>query len=367
MRRRDVVLGSGAAALTLGGASYAWALRDGGYAASAQQSRSLKSPSQAPEFLDLVKAATLAANSHNTQPWLFSQVGSTIRIAPDLARRTPVVDPDDHHLFTSLGCASENLLIAAAAGGRSADCAFDPAGNGSIGIDLARSGASTGRDLFEAIPLRQSTRNIYAGRPVSAATLTKLEGAARIEGCRLLLITEPPRIEQVLELIVSANAAQVSDPAFVRELIGWIRFNAEDAARHGDGLYSACSGSPVLPSWAGHLLFPRLFTAKAENEKCIKQVRSSAGLAIFVADKADPEHWALTGRSFERFALQATALGLKLAFLNQPVERAEFRPQLASLIGVPGMRPDLVVRFGYGTALPRSLRRPAEQVIQPAD
>ena len=349
--------------MTLGGAGFAWAVRDGGYAASAQQSRILTGPPAAPEFLGLVKAATLAANSHNTQPWLFSQGGSTIRIAPDFARRTPVVDPDDHHLFTSLGCASENLLIAAAASGRSGDYAFDPVGGGSIRIDLARNGASTGRDLYEAIPLRQSTRNIYDGRPVPAATLTALASAAQITGSRLVLITERPRIEQVLELIVAANAAQVGDPAFVRELISWIRFNAAAAVRHGDGLYAASSGSPVLPSWVGNLLFPRVFTAEAENAKCIEQVRSSAGLAIFVADKAGPEHWALVGRSFERFALQATALGLKLAFLNQPVERAEFRPQLASLIGVPGMRPDLVVRFGSGTALPRSLRRPLGDVI----
>lgn len=363
MRRREVILGTGAAALTLAGADYVWSVRDGGYADSVRESRLLQGPAPSPDFLHLVKAATLAANSHNTQPWLFSQSGSTIRIAPDFARRTPVVDPDDHHLFTSLGCASENLLIAAAAGGSSAGYGFDPAGDGAIRIDLGRGAASAGRDLFQAIPRRQSTRNIYDGRPVAAAALGQLASAARIGGSQLLLITERPKIEQVLELIVAANHAQVGDPAFVRELIGWIRFNGADAARHGDGLYSATSGSPVLPSWAGRLLFPRFFTAKTEDEKCIAQVRSSAGLAVFVADQADPEHWALTGRSFERFALQATVLGLKLAFLNQPVERAEFRPQLANVLGIPGRRPDLVVRFGYGTALPQSLRRPPGAVI----
>ena len=30
----------------------------------------------------------------------------------DFSRRTPVVDPDDHHLFVSLGCATETLLQA---------------------------------------------------------------------------------------------------------------------------------------------------------------------------------------------------------------------------------------------------------------
>jgi hypothetical protein len=31
------------------------------------------------------------------------------------------VDPDDRHIYVSLGCAAENLAIAAAANGRAAD------------------------------------------------------------------------------------------------------------------------------------------------------------------------------------------------------------------------------------------------------
>ena len=352
--------------MTLGLADYAWSVRDGGYEDSADQSRQLQGPSATPDFLHLVKAATLAANSHNTQPWLFSQVGSTVRIDPDFARRTPVVDPDDHHLFTSLGCASENLLVAAAAGGRSAAYAFEAAGHGGIRIDLAGSSPITEHDLFRAIPQRQSSRTLYDGRPVPAAVLAELAAAARIEGCRLVLITDQAQIERVLEVIVAANDAQVRDPAFVRELHSWIRFNPAAAAQTGDGLYSASAGSPVLPTWLGDLLFSRVLTPKSENDKYAEQLRSSAGLAIFVADQPDPEHWALAGRSFERFALRATVLGLKLAFLNQPLEVARFRPALAGLIGLPGMRPDLVVRFGYGPSLPRSLRRPPEAVIRGA-
>ncbi len=61
---------------------------------------------------EMVRAATLAANSHNTQPWHFRVGTDRIDIVPDLSRRTPVVDPDDHHLFASLGCATENLFPA---------------------------------------------------------------------------------------------------------------------------------------------------------------------------------------------------------------------------------------------------------------
>ena len=64
-----------------------------------------------------------------------------------------------------------------------------------------------------------------------------------------------------------------------------------------------------------------------------------------------------------RFALQATVLGIRNAFLNQPVEVAAVRPPFAAALGLAGLRPDLVVRFGRGPTLPRSLRRPVEAVM----
>jgi len=69
------------------------------------------------------------------------------------------------------------------------------------------------------------------------------------------------------------------------------------------------------------------------------------------------------GRCYERFALQATALGVRSAMLNQPVEVSVLRPQLATVLGLGAQRPDLVVRFGRGPSLPRSLRRPVATVL----
>ena len=38
--------------------------------------------------------------------------------------------------------------------------------------------------------------------------------------------------------------------------------------------------------------------------------------------------------------------------------------QLASWLGIGSRRPDLLVRFGYGPAMPQSMRRPVEDVIE---
>ena len=184
-----------------------------------------------------------------------------------------------------------------------------------------------------------------------------------VRGVDLVLITERPQIDRVRDLVVAGNSAQMADLAFMRELKAWLRFNPKQAMATGDGLFSRTSGNPVLPAWLGPLAIDTFFTAAAENAKYARQIASSAGIAVFVAERADPEHWILAGRACQRFALQATALGMKHAFINQSVEVAALRPQMANLIGLPGRRPDIVMRFGHGPGLPYSMRRPVEAVL----
>ena len=330
------------------------------YTAAAAETRAVLA--EAPETRDLVRYATLAANSHNTQPWRFSSTQGGIAIRPDLTRRLDAVDPDNHHLFASLGCAAENLAIASAMRGKPGRLSFSPLQGGSVSFAFG-AGATAEPALFDAIPERQSTRGDFDGRPVSAADLAVLAAAAAIPGVDLVLITERAQIDRVRDLVIAGNSAQLEDPEFRRELKAWLRFSPRQALETGDGLFSATTGNPAIPAWLGPLLMDFILTADSENAKYARQIATSAGIAVFVAETSDPEHWVLAGRACQRFALQATALGLKHAFINQPVEVPGLRPDLAALAGMPGRRPDLVMRFGYGDPLPYSARRPVDAVL----
>lgn len=307
----------------------------------------------------LIHAATLAANGHNTQPWRFAVDARQVRIAPDFSRRTPVVDPDDHHLFVSLGCAAETMLQAAPAyGWRGEVRGLDPR----AGITLAFSpGARVPQSLAPAIPHRASTRADYDGRAVPAVRLRALAAAGGPQ-VDIALITDARRLGQATDFIVRGDAAQVRDPGFRQELKSWIRFDAAEALARRDGLFAAASGSPTAPRFVGERLFELVFTEKAETDKVVRQMRSSAGLAVITSHEGGPVGWVEAGRAFTRFALQATAAGMKLAFLNQPVEDAPSRTAFAGWLG-SRLRPDLVVRFGYGPDMPRSLRRAGLQVM----
>ncbi len=311
---------------------------------------------------ELVRYATLAPSSHNTQCWKFRFEEGAISVEPDLSRRCPVVDPDDHHLYVSLGCATENLAHAALANGLRAHARFDAAGAGRIDVDLQATRAQQ-TPLYQAIPLRQCTRGDYDGGPLSADELSLLEQAGSGNGVRVLLLTERRALEQVLEYVVAGNTAQLANPAFVDELTAWVRFSADEAIRTGDGLYAGASGNPSLPRWLGSALMGWVLTPKSENDRYARQVRNSAGIAVFVSAANDKAHWVEAGRCYERFALQATALGVRNAFLNQAVEVAAVRPQFAAMLGLGSERPDLVVRFGRGPPLPLSMRRPVAAVL----
>jgi hypothetical protein len=88
---------------------------------------------------ELVRYATLAPSSHNTRCWKFGLNNQSVSIQPDYQRRCPIVDPDDHHLFISLGCAAENLIQASTAMGFRGEALFNAEQNESLDISLKRS------------------------------------------------------------------------------------------------------------------------------------------------------------------------------------------------------------------------------------
>ena len=313
-------------------------------------------------MLELVRYATLAANSHNTQPWLFKVETNKIIISPDFSRRCSAVDPDNHHLYASLGCASENIIHAAGAFGLKANISVNGDSDKEIQLDFEPA-SSIKSDLFQAIPKRQCTRGIYEGKKVSTKELNILESIAQDDGISTKLLTNETHLETILEYVVEGNSAQMKDEAFMKELKDWLRFNSSSVMKHGDGLYAASSGNPNLPSWLGNIMFDIVFKEKTENEKYRDHIRSSAGVIAFISEENNIESWIKSGRSYQRFALQATALGLKHAFINQAVEVPKVRKQLAQYLNIGARRTDLLIRFGYGTELPKSLRRPINDVI----
>lgn len=312
------------------------------------------------QMRELIRYATLAANGHNTQPWQFALKEDVIEIHPDYTRRLPVVDPHDRELWISLGCALENLLVAARATGYAAEVTYPEAAN-YIHIRLTADTPQNSR-LFEAIERRQNTRSEYDGQPIKVADLDDVQSLPLEPGVALRYVLNPIELETVLDYVHQGNLRQYADKAFLDELIDWLRFNKKDALASRDGLFSGCSGNPEVPGWLG-----RMFVAGAKPQQQAdadtRKLRSSPGTVVIASESDDKVAWIRTGQVYERLALKLTALNIKSAFLNQPIEVAELRSQFQSAIGLGASAPQLLIRFGYAAPMPQSLRRPVEQVI----
>ena len=168
---------------------------------------------------DLLRVATLAANAHNTQPWRFALHAQSIEIRRDASRKTPAVDPDDHHFYASLGCLAETLSIAARAGGLGGEVVVkeDP----DRPLEVATVPGTREADLlFDAIPERQCTRSDYNGTGLAADLVDMLVAEAAVFEVAAIWIPAEEQAD-LTELVISGNTAQMRDAAFVAELKNW--------------------------------------------------------------------------------------------------------------------------------------------------
>jgi hypothetical protein len=315
------------------------------------------------KMLGLVRYATLAANGHNAQPWKFALLPDAIEIRPDYSRRLPAVDPSDRELWISLGCALENLIIAARAMG------YDPAitypdANDSIRVALP---AATPRwsATFDAIPLRQSTRSEYDGQAVAASQLNQLRTMPLEEGIGIHAVVDRQGMSSLAGCVYEATLSQHTNPPFLAELIRWVRFDKKEALASFDGLFAPCAGSPAVPRW-----LRRLFVSGAKPETLaaadVRKLQSSAGAIVITSAAERKADWVRAGQVCQRLTLTMTLANIKSAYLNQPIEVPHLRSHLRSSLGLDAAYPQLLVRFGYAAAMPRSLRRPVEQVLMPS-
>lgn len=312
------------------------------------------------QMRELVRYATLAASGHNAQPWRFAIKEDAVEIHPDYSRRLPVVDPDDRELWISLGCALENLLVAARASGHAPEVTY-PNGSDHIHIRLTAD-APQPSPLFDAIGWRQNTRSEYDGQSIPHADLDDVQALQLEPGVALNFALDPAQRETVLEYVNQGNLRQYADKPFIDELIDWLRFNKREAMTSLDGLFTRSSGNAEVPRWLGRL-FVASTRPQQQADADTRKLHSSSGAVVIAAESDDKAAWVRTGQVYERLALKLTSLNIKSAFMNQPIEVPDLRSQFGGALGLGASLPQLLIRFGYADPMPRSLRRSLAEVL----
>jgi hypothetical protein len=339
----------------------------------------------------LVHAAILAANAHDTQPWQFCAADTRIDLFADERRNLGAMDPFRREMHISLGCALENLAIAAGAQGRRVAIAvYDGAVTPPPGTSKPQRAATIALSvapperlpLLDAIPHRHTNRGRYeAGRPVPAETLARLRSVAADEGgVRLILLTDPGAQAAFAQATIAATEAIIADATMIADSDAWFRATDAEIEAHRDGPTIYAAGlSPIMAFLARILPAP---SPEQNNRYWLDQTKDTqlATAAAFgliaVRDLYDRPLAIRAGRMWQRLHLQGTLLGLGMQPLNQLPEMADRERQLgraaataktlAGLSGDPDWHPTFAFRLGWPVRpAPASPRRSLDSVMMP--
>jgi molybdopterin/thiamine biosynthesis adenylyltransferase len=173
-----------------------------------------------------VAAAVRAPSGGNVQPWRISADAETITIA--LApEHTSTMDVAHRASAVAVGAAAFNARVSAAADGLLGPWSFEP-GDESRPLRAVLSLAD-GTDpelaaLHDAMQARETNR--HHGKQVSLPddAVEALRAAARREGARLHLLTDPDDIAATAELLAESDRIRYLTPRLHREMISEVRF-----------------------------------------------------------------------------------------------------------------------------------------------
>jgi hypothetical protein len=319
--------------------------------------------------LALVRAAILSSNAYNSQPWLFEVAKSKIKLFADTRRNLGAFDPYLRELHISLGCALENLQLAAGANGYRTSLRIQPGKLEPVAakpeprliaeIDLSP-GKHLTNELYEAIPDRHTNRQPFdAQRPLPSGFVDALERTSSdYKDVKVFAFTAEPDRRKLVDLVASSSKF-VADQEVQRGVRPWIRSNMEDLEKFRDGAYVG-PGGDFKPT-------------TLEDYKALMMSGPLFGV-IGVKDRYDVQQAVRAGQTWQRAHLLATSRGLAARPANGAAEiidherRLNQEPHtlalLAEIIGDANCQPTFMFYMGYATASVKpSPRRDVRDVL----
>jgi nitroreductase len=342
-------------------------------------------PAEGP--LALVRAAILAANAHNTQPWLFRVTEDTIEVYADTSRNLGSFDPYLREMHISLGCALTNIEVAASGMSLMASIQLSPGSlhlredqpdEPLIATVTLSNTASSASEQYEAIGRRHTNRGAYdVNHAIPGHALDRLR-ATPDPDLNIYLAEDAGSLAALGEMIVSSTARIIGDHEMSRDSSQWFRMTRDDVDQYRDGVTIDAFGLPPLMN-AGAKIIPEMSMEQSDSQWLSATRDTHVGTApllgaICVRDLYDKETAIRTGMHWQRLHLWATGASIAMHPLNQPAElvdrdRQLGRPspmadQLAGLIDPSIGRPTFFFRAGYAERPARlSPRRAVDSVL----
>jgi nitroreductase len=305
----------------------------------------------------LLRYAILAPSVRNTQPWAFSVQGNRVHLIADVRKAQPVADPDGRELHISLGCALENLLVAAEHFGFGHGIAYFPEREAPDLVAIATfepggtpSPARAGATLT-SILTRHNDDGVFRPAPVPEWLRMRLVACCVEPDLQILLTDDRPFHNWIDALTLEADRAELANPGFRRELNYWI----------GQGVF----GSPPVRERLRHAANTRPELAEHVARRDHAIMESAALLGLICATGDSHLHHVRAGQLFERLWLTATAMGVGINPMSQTMRHPQLRAGVGELLPSAGWTPQHLFRVGFGSSAAgqRTPRRPVDDVV----
>ena len=309
----------------------------------------------------LLNYAILAPSSYNSQPWKFNISDDEISLYADESRWLSVADADKREMYMSLGCALENLIIAAEHFGYNCTVTYFPGERDLVAAVSLKPGSQPlkGSLLFSAITRRDTCSLPYEQKAISGADLDALNSSHSDEAVRIILTSDPGTRDQFRELATRADAVQYSDASFKSELGHWL----------SQGVF----GPVGLDAKIAQLSVIFLDQGPEQAKRDADLINSTPCIGFLITANNDSMSSIRAGRALERFWLTATALGIGLQPMNQVLEvpetEAALKTDLSGLLPESTDHKDIwhvqqAFRLGYSDCqASHSNRRPLAKAI----
>jgi molybdopterin/thiamine biosynthesis adenylyltransferase/nitroreductase len=353
---------------------------------------------------EFVSAAILAPSGGNIQPWQWTASASgPLDLYLDQARTSGLIDFEHGGSYLALGCAAENVVLAAHAAGYEIELnPFPSHGNQCHAASFrllpssSKGGEGHRHDYLHAqVPLRHTQRNLGKRHPVPAADLEELSAAVRsVGGADIQWHTDEAILEEVARLVGAADRIRILNRVLHAEMLREVRWTASEADTQRDGIDIETLGlSPtdragfeLCRDWSALELISAIDGGRNLEKMAAKQMNDAAAVGLVAVDGSGAAAYFRGGRAVQRMWLTAARMGIAVhpmtaliyffarlvrgggqGFSQGTIAELE---QLRSRFGtvfqlMPSAAEVLLFRIGFADgAMKRSLRRPITEVFR---
>jgi hypothetical protein len=295
-------------------------------------------------LLLILEKARLAPSVHNSQPWLVTSEANCINVAIDPRYKLIDGDPTGRETMISLGVFTEAICIVAADYGlrvRSARVSNRSA----VIVFREELKKIPEKTLSKYLATRFTDRSVYKPALIDDSIVQKLEHLPRAAGITIRVTTKKTIIEKTADLTSKAIRVALSNPAFVKELSGYL---VEPWSRKRRGI----SVKSLQLPWLVRIAQP--FAVRhgigADQEAKHEKIRflSASAIVFITADGDLEEYWFETGRTYMRVSLMIEKLGLSQTTTAAIVEASNYHEDIEEMLHTK-QRILAIIRIGHGT------------------